>query len=151
MAYWLFKTEPGCFSLDDLRKSPKQTTAWDGVRKFQARNFMRAMQVGDGGFLYHSGKEPAIVAEVSVVRAAYPDHTALDPANPHFDPQSTPAHNRWSMVDVRLVRALGPIPLAELRQEPELGGMELLRKGSRLSVQPVTEAEYQHIIATFGT
>ncbi len=147
MQYWLFKTEPGCFSLDDLMFSPDSTTSWDGVRNYQARNLMRSMKKGDLGFFYHSGKKPEIVAIVEVVREAYPDHTAQDPKNRHFDEKATPDNRRWYMVDVRLVaRFVRPIPLEELRSQPELEGMELLKRGSRLSVQPVEERFFRHIM-----
>jgi predicted RNA-binding protein with PUA-like domain len=147
MQYWLFKTEPGCFSLDDLIFSPDTTTSWDGVRNYQARNLMRSMQVGDLGFFYHSGKKPAIVGLVEVVREAYPDHTAQDPKNQHYDEKATPDDPRWYMVDVKLVQAFNtPITLEELKKHPELDGMELLRRGSRLSVQPVEEPFFNHIM-----
>ena len=147
MQYWLFKTEPGCFSLDDLIFSPDTTTSWDGVRNYQARNLMRSMQVGDLGFFYHSGKNPAIVGLVEVVREAYPDHTAQDPKNQHYDEKATPDDPRWFMVDVKLVQAFDtPVTLQELKKHPELDGMELLRRGSRLSVQPVEEPFFQHIM-----
>lgn len=147
MQYWLFKSEPGCFSWQDLAAAPGQTTSWDGVRNYQARNFMKAMQVGDLGFFYHSGQTPAIVGVVEVVRAAYPDHTALDPENPHFDPRATPQKPIWEMVDVRLRQAL-PRPLSrrELSGHAALAHMELMRKGSRLSVQPVDEAAFHYIL-----
>ena len=148
MHYWLFKTEPGCFSLNDLVFSPEATTSWDGVRNYQARNLMRSMQAGDLGFFYHSGKNPEIAALVKVVREAYPDHTAQDPKNNHFDPKATPEDPRWYMVDVKLVRRFEPpIPLSKLREQPELDGMELLKRGSRLSVQPVEEKAFRHIMA----
>ena len=147
MQYWLFKTEPGCFSLDDLLFSPDHTTSWDGVRNYQARNLMRTMKEGDLGFFYHSGKKPEIVAVVRVVREAYPDHTAQDPKNRHYDEKATPEDPRWYMVDVKLEsKFVRPIPLEELRKEPELEGMELLRRGSRLSVQPVEERFFRHIM-----
>ena len=147
MQYWLFKTEPGCFSLDDLIFSPDTTTSWDGVRNYQARNLMRSMQVGDLGFFYHSGKNPAIVGLVEVVREAYPDHTAQDPKNQHYDEKATPDDPRWFMVDVKLVRAFDtPVTLQELKKHPELDGMELLRRGSRLSVQPVEEPFFKYIM-----
>ena len=147
MQYWLFKTEPGCFSLDDLIFSPDTTTSWDGVRNYQARNLMRSMQVGDLGFFYHSGKNPAIVGLVEVVREAYPDHTAQDPKNQHYDEKATPDDPRWFMVDVKLVQAFDtPVTLQELKKHPELDGMELLRRGSRLSVQPVEEPFFKYII-----
>ena len=148
MQYWLFKSEPGCFSIQDLLYAPHHTTSWDGVRNYQARNFMRAMRTGDEGFFYHSGKRPEIAGIVRICREAYPDHTSWDPANSHFDPSSTPEHPRWFMVDVQLV-ALADPPLrrSALVHEPELMGMELLKKGSRLSVQPVDEAAFKHICA----
>ena len=149
MSCWLFKTESGCFSVDDLANSPGQTTMWDGVRNFQARNFMRdAMRVGDPGFFYHSGKDPAIVALVEVASKAYPDPTQWDPEDRHFDPRSKADNPLWYLVDVRLVQRFAhPLPLGLLRTQPELEGMELLRKGSRLSVQPVNPAHYEAIVA----
>ena len=148
MHYWLFKSEPGCYSIDDLLSAPDKTTSWDGVRNYQARNFMRAMQVGDLGFFYHSGARPELAGIVEIVREAYPDHTAWDPSNAHFDAASTPESPRWFMVDVRLVRRFNPpVSRALLRAEPELAGMELLKKGSRLSVQPVEEYAWNHILA----
>ena len=147
MQYWLFKTEPGCFSLDDLVFSPIATTSWDGVRNYQARNLKQSMKKRDLGFFYHSGKKPEIVALVEVVREAYPDHTAQDPKNRHYDEKATPENPRWYMVDVKLVSRFNrPIPLEELRKQPELEGMELLRRGSRLSVQPVEERFFRHIM-----
>ena len=151
MQYWLFKTEPGCYSWDDLAAAPGQTTSWDGVRNYQARNFMKAMKTGDQGFFYHSGAVPAIVGIVEVCREAYPDHTAQDPENQHFDPKATPEKPIWEMVDVRLVRAL-PAPLLRktLLQWPELAGMELLKRGSRLSVQPVSAEHFTAICRRVG-
>ena len=151
MKYWLFKTEPGCFSWQDLENSPDQTSPWDGVRNYQARNFMRAMRVGDLGFFYHSGQQPGIVGIVEIVRAAYPDATAQDPENPHFDPKATPEKPIWEMVDVRLRRAL-PHPLSrkELAAWPELSGMELMKRGSRLSVQPVDAKAFAFICNLAG-
>ena len=151
MQYWLFKTEPGCFSLEDLQSAKDQTTSWDGVRNYQARNLMRSMKKGDLGFFYHSGERPEIVALIEVVREAYPDHTAFDPANEHFDPKSTPANPRWDMVDVRLKQVFAhALPRTLLREEPELANMELMKKGSRLSVQPVERASFEHIIKLAG-
>ena len=148
MQYWLFKTEPGCFSLDDLRFSPDATTSWDGVRNYQARNFMKSMRVGDRGFFYHSGADPAIIGLVRVVREAYPDHTAQDPENSHFDPRATPEKPIWEMVDVQLERAFPhPLRRRELAAFPELAGMELMRRGSRLSVQPVSPEAFAFICA----
>lgn len=148
MAYWLLKSERGCFSLDDLANAPNATTCWDGVRNYQARNCMRAMKIGDLAFFYHSGDKPEIAGLVEIVTEAYPDHTAFDPQNEHFDPASSPERSRWDMVNVRLVRRFKPPVLrAELVHEPELAGMELLRRGSRLSVQPVQQAEFVHILS----
>ncbi len=147
MQYWLFKTEPGCFSIDDLAFSPHATTSWDGVRNYQARNILRSMREGDLGFFYHSGRQPEIAALVEVVREAYPDHTAQDPKSDHFDPKATPENPRWYMVDVKLVRRFAePIRLSELRKQQELKDMELLKRGSRLSVQPVEESAFRHIL-----
>ena len=118
------------------------------MRNYQARNLMRSMQIGDLGFFYHSGKDPHIAALVEVVREAYPDHTAQDPKNQHYDEKATPEDPRWFMVDVKLVRKFdNPIKLSDLKKEPELDGMELLKRGSRLSVQPVEEEHYKHIMS----
>lgn len=148
MHYWLFKSEPDCFSWQDLAEAPQQTTSWDGVRNYQARNFMKAMQTDDLGFFYHSGADPAIIGVVRIVREAYPDHTAQDPENNHFDPRATPEKPIWEMVDVRLERAFPrPLRRKELAAFPELAGMELLRRGSRLSVQPVSPEAFAFICA----
>ncbi|ABB38158.1 Uncharacterized protein family UPF0310 [Oleidesulfovibrio alaskensis G20] len=148
MRYWLMKSEPECFSLEDLVNAPEQTTPWDGVRNYQARNFMRdEMRPGDKVLFYHSGKNPAIAGLAEVSREAYPDHTAWDPENNHFDPRSTPEAPRWFMVDVKYIRTFSsPLPLAYLKTVPELQDMALLRKGNRLSVQPVTENEFNVIM-----
>ena len=146
MQYWLFKTEPGCFSLDDLEFSPDATTSWDGVRNYQARNLMQSMKKGDLGFFYHSGKKPEIAAVVEVVREAYPDHTAQDPENNHFDPRATPEKPIWEMVDVRLHKALPALSRKELSAHAALAGMELMRRGSRLSVQPVSAEAFEYIM-----
>jgi predicted RNA-binding protein with PUA-like domain len=147
--YWLVKSEPDCFSIDDLARSSKQTTFWDGVRNYQARNFMREMKVGDGVLFYHSSTEPmAIVGTTTVVREAYPDHTAFDPKNDHYDPKATTENPIWEMVDLKLERIFTqPLTLSELRSAKELAKMELLRQGSRLSVQPVTEKEWRTVHA----
>jgi len=143
--YWLVKSEPNCFSFDDLLHSPDRTTSWDGVRNYQARNFMRDdMKRGDRVFFYHSGAEPpAIVGVAEVVRESYPDPTAFDPKEQHFDPKSSDESPTWMMVDIRAVEALSrPLALADLRGVPGLEKMALLQKGSRLSVQPVSAAEW---------
>jgi predicted RNA-binding protein with PUA-like domain len=146
--YWLVKSEPDCFSIQDLARSPKQTTFWDGVRNYQARNFMREMKLGDGVLYYHSSSDPnAIVGTAVVVREAYPDHTAFDPKCDHYDPKSTTANPIWAMVDIRLERVFArPLPLSELRAAKQLAKMELLRQGSRLSVQPVTAKEWSAVL-----
>ncbi|WP_031387162.1 EVE domain-containing protein [Desulfonatronum thiodismutans] len=145
--YWLLKSEPGCFSIDDLAAAPGQATFWDGVRNYQARNLMREMRVGDQALYYHSQTNPSVVGLAEIVREAYPDHTAWDPQSDHFDPRSTPDKPVWDMVDIRLVRKFThPLPLPMLRTVADLAGMELLRKGSRLSVQPVTESQFATIL-----
>lgn len=150
MKYWLLKSEPDVFSLEDLKNSPNQTEPWDGIRNYQARNLMRdEMKVGDQAFFYHSRQaEPAIVGTVRVVREAYPDHTSWDPSSKYFDEKSSPENPRWLMVDVQFESEFSrPVTLKELRSVPELKEMFLLRKGMRLSVQPVTEEEFQLILA----
>ena len=152
MNYWLMKSEPDVFGIDDLAKSPKKTTHWDGVRNYQARTFMRdRMQRGDLAFFYHSNcDEPGIVGIVKVASAAYPDHTAFDPRDPHYDPDSDPQKPRWYMVDVRFERKLArPITLAELRKHADraLKGMLLLQRGNRLSITPVSAAHWKHILS----
>ena len=146
--YWLMKSEPESFSVHDLANAPKQTTCWDGVRNYQARNYMREMKVGELAFFYHSNANPpAIVGVMEIVRAAYPDFTAFDPDDHHYDPKSLPANPRWDMVDVKFVSAFEtPLSLNELRENSTLQGMELLRTGSRLSVQPVRATEWKTII-----
>ncbi|HEY1783914.1 MAG TPA: EVE domain-containing protein [Pirellulales bacterium] len=147
---WLLKTEPDCFSIRDLAASPRQTTCWSGVRNFQARNFMRdEMAVGDRVLFYHSNAEPpAIVGTAVVVRRGYPDHTAWDPKDvDHFDPKASADNPIWQMVDIRLESIFDePLALPRLREVPGLKQMELLRKGSRLSVQPVTAAEFDIVL-----
>ena len=150
MNYWLMKSEPDAFSIDDLVNMPDQTEHWDGVRNYQARNMMRdRMQVGDQAFFYHSNcKVPGIVGIMEVVREGYPDHTAFDPQSKYFDPKSDPSKPRWIMVDIKYIRHTERvIPLAELKEQPALANMALVRKGNRLSVMPVSEAEWQHILS----
>jgi predicted RNA-binding protein with PUA-like domain len=149
MAYWLFKSEPNAFSFQDLLAAPDQTTGWDGVRNFQARNFLRdRVKVGDGVFFYHSNADPpSIVGIAEVVRAGHPDPTAFDSNSDYYDPKSNPENPTWYQVSIKAVRAFEPaIGLPELGGIPELAGMELLRKGSRLSVQPVTKGEWDAIV-----
>lgn len=146
--YWLVKSEPDCFSIHDLAKAPGKTTFWDGVRNYQARNFMRDMKRGDGVLFYHSSVVPPVIAGTAVVaREAYLDHTALDRRNEHYDPKATEANPIWEMVDIKLDRIFDrPLPLDELRGVKQLAKMELLRQGSRLSVQPVTDKEWQMVL-----
>lgn len=149
MNYWLFKSEPAEFSIDDLAQRPGQTEPWDGVRNYQARNMMRdQMKCGDQAFFYHSNTEPpGIVGIIEIVREAYPDPTAFDVNDKHYDPKSNPDQPRWMMVDVKLVRKLSRlISLAELREQPELVDMPLVRRGNRLSVMPVNGSQWQHIL-----
>ena len=148
--YWLLKSEPDCFSFDDLLASPNQTTFWSGVRNYQARNFMRdEMKKGDGVLFYYSSADPAgIVGTAEIVRSAYPDFTAWDPSDEHYDEKSSEADPVWYMVDIRAgERFTRFLDLPGLRHVRELEKMELLRKGSRLSVQPVRETEWETIVS----
>jgi predicted RNA-binding protein with PUA-like domain len=146
--FWLLKSEPAEFSISDLKKRPGRTECWDGVRNYQARNFMRDdMQVGDRILFYHSGKSPAVVATARVVKKGYPDPTAWNPESRHFDPRSTPDNPVWYMVDIQMEKEFSrPLPLAELRALPALKDMILLRKGNRLSVMPVTAQDFHAIL-----
>lgn len=146
--YWLVKTEPDSFSIEDLAAAPKQTTCWDGVRNYQARNFLREMKKGEKVLFYHSSVNPPCIVGLSkVVKEAYPDSTAWDEQDHHYDPSSTPDNPRWFMVDLQLVEIFDrPLALEELRKVSAIKSMELLRKGSRLSVQPVTKAEFDAVL-----
>jgi len=149
MNYWLFKTEPKEFSIDDLTKKPAKTEHWDGVRNYQARNFMRdEMKVGDKAFFYHSNcEEPGIVGIVTVASKAYPDHTAFDKKDKHFDPKSDPDKPRWMMVDVKMARKLKrTISLKELKEKSTLKNMRLVQRGNRLSVMPVEKKHWDAIL-----
>jgi len=150
--YWLLKSEPSTFSFDDLCKSPNQTTCWEGVRNYQARNWMREMKAGDEAVFYHSNADPpAAVGTAVIVREAYPDPFQFDAKSRYHDPKSNPESPRWDAVDVRYGRAFArPVGLPELRQQKALAKMELLRKGSRLSVQPVTAKEWSAILRLAG-
>lgn len=150
--YWLLKSEPSTFSFDDLRKSPRRTTTWEGVRNYQARNLLREMRQGDEAIFYHSNADPpAAVGTVTIVREAYPDPSQFDPGSRYHDPKSKREEPRWDMVDVRYGRPFErPVPLPELRAQKRLAKMELLRKGSRLSVQPVTAAEWRAVVKLGG-
>ena len=148
MRYWLMKSEPADVSIDDLAALPNQTVPWYGVRKYQARNFMRdGMQVGDGVLFYHSGcAEPGIAGIARVASTAYPDATQFDPASRYFDAKATPERPRWLHVDVQFVRKTRLVGLPELRSQPELENMRVLARGNRLSITPVEPAEWRFIV-----
>ncbi len=151
MRYWLFKTEPGTYSWDDLVRDGR--TSWEGVRNYQARNLLRdEVHEGDLVLFYHSSASPQVVAGVArVVRGPYPDHFAWNPSSPYHDPKASPDNPTWVMVDVAPVSAIEPpITREELKALPALDGMELLRRGSRLSIQPVTPAEWATVLALRG-
>jgi predicted RNA-binding protein with PUA-like domain len=152
MRHWLMKSEPNVFGIDHLVACPDQTEPWDGVRNYQARNMMRdEMHVGDQVFFYHSNcDEPGIVGIMEVVKEGYPDHTAFDPEQKHYDPKSDPENPRWFMVDVRYKRRLARnIALAELKKYADgpLQDMPLVRKGNRLSIMPVTAEQWEFILS----
>ncbi|ATG90433.1 EVE domain-containing protein [Methylomonas koyamae] len=150
MRYWLMKSEPETFGIDDLRARPQQTEHWDGVRNYQARNMMRdEMKIGDQIFFYHSNcDEPGIVGIAEVASESYPDFTAFDPDDKHFDPKSNPDKPTWFMVDVKFVRKLArTISLRELKTKSELGELALLRRGNRLSIMPVSAEQWAFILA----
>ena len=147
VAYWLMKSEPDEVSIDDLARAPRRTVPWFGVRNYQARNYMRdAMQVGDLAFFYHSScPEPGIAGICKVVSAAIADETQFDPKSPYFDPKSTRDAPRWVNVKVAFVEKTRLIPLDELRAHPELASMIILKRGNRLSITPVSEAEWRFV------
>jgi predicted RNA-binding protein with PUA-like domain len=152
MNHWLFKSEPDTFGIQDLAKAPKQRTAWDGVRNYQARNMLRdSMKQGDLGLFYHSSCEvPGVAGIIEIVKEGYPDATAFDPKHHHYDPDSKRDDPRWYVVDVKLVRPTRRIiALEELRAHANksLHDLILLRRGNRLSVMPVTKKEFDFIIA----
>jgi predicted RNA-binding protein with PUA-like domain len=147
--YWLLKSEPLTFSIDDLADAPDQTTCWEGVRNYQARNMLRdEIAEADRVLYYHSAcADPACVGTAVVVRSGYPDHHAWDPKHPYFDPKCSPDKPTWFMIDIRLESRFDhPVTLAAIRQQPSLAEMPLLRKGSRLSVQPVTKSQFDRIV-----
>ncbi len=148
MRYWLMKSEPDEASIDDALAAEDGRLPWTGVRNYQARNFMRdQMQVGDGVLFYHSScAEPGIAGIAEVASTSYPDPTQFDPRSPYHDPKSTPDQPRWLLVDVRALQKTRLISLPELRSHPELQEMVLLRRGNRLSITPVTPAEWDFII-----
>jgi predicted RNA-binding protein with PUA-like domain len=148
MNYWLMKSEPASFSITDLKTRPKKTEHWDGVRNYQARNFMRAMKKGDLAFFYYSScAVPGVYGIVEIVRAAYPDPSAWDPENHHYDPKSIPERPLWDMVDVRFRREFKqPVTLSAIKTRVELKNMPLVQRFSRLSVMPVTAREWNAIL-----
>jgi predicted RNA-binding protein with PUA-like domain len=148
MRYWLMKSEPDEASIDDALAAAQHTLPWTGVRNYQARNFMRdQMQVGDGVLFYHSScAEPGIAGIAEVASGSYPDPTQFDPRSPYYDPKSTPEAPRWLLVDVRALRKTRLLSLPELRAHPELQEMVILRRGNRLSITPVTRAEWNVIV-----
>ena len=148
MKYWLMKSEPSAYSIDDLKEAG--TDHWDGIRNYQARNHMRdAMSVGDRVLFYHSSTEvPGVVGTATVAREAYPDHTAFDPESKYFDPKSDPEAPRWVMVDLRFEsRFAETVSLTEMREMPALTEMLVLKKGQRLSIQPATRVEFEAVVA----
>ena len=147
MKYWLMKSEPDECSIDDVLAAPKRTTPWSGVRNYQARNFMlNDMRLGDGVLFYHSScPEPGIAGLAEVASAAYPDETQFDPKSDYFDPESKRDKPRWVNVDVRALKKTRLIPLLEMRKQKQLKNMVTLRPGNRLSITPVTEAQWKHI------
>jgi predicted RNA-binding protein with PUA-like domain len=149
-SYWLMKSEPDVYSIDDFAKDG--TTHWDGVRNFKARNYMRSMALGDGVFFYHSNADPkAIVGIARVSKLAYPDGTQYDKKSDYYEPKATKEKPYWYMVEIEFVRKLEePLSLEKLREVKELSGMALLKKGQRLSVQPVTEEEWKTICSLAG-
>jgi predicted RNA-binding protein with PUA-like domain len=152
MSYWLMKSEPNTFSVDDLARAPRKTTHWDGVRNYRARNMLRdEMQRGDLAFFYHSNcAQPGVAGIVKVVKTGYPDHTAFDPGDPHFDPDSDSAKPRWYMVDVQLQRKLRRVITLEELKKYRAGALEsllVLQRGNRLSITPVSEAHWKFIVA----
>jgi predicted RNA-binding protein with PUA-like domain len=148
--YWLFKSEPSTYGIADLAKD--KVTAWTGVRNYQARNFMRdAMQKGDRGFFYHSScDEPGIAGIVEISRAACPDKTQFDRKSPHYDPGATKENPRWFNVDLRFVKKTRVVSLDELRSHKALRNMQVLQRGNRLSITPVTQAEWNCVIGLLG-
>jgi len=146
--YWLFKSEPSAFSIDHLAKSPKQTAPWDGVRNYQARNSLRDdVRIGDRIFFYHSSEEPlGIFGTMEAVATGYPDPTQFDPYSKYYDPKSTKDSPRWYLVDVKLIRKFPtPVLRDDLADDDTTAGMQVLKRGMRLSIQPVTAAEWKAV------
>lgn len=148
MQYWLMKSEPNVYSVDDLAAEPGRTAFWEGVRNYQARNFLRSMRKGDLAFFYHSNcAQPAVVGVVEITRESYPDPTAFDADSAYYDPKSDPENPRWFVVDVKLKKKFErAVTLKALKTQSVLGTMRLLQRGNRLSVMPVTRKEWHHIV-----
>ena len=153
MRYWLMKSEPSDCSIDDLAAAPEQTVPWYGVRNFQARNFMREeMQVGDGVLFYHSScAVPGIYGIAEVSSEPYPDETQFDPKNKYYDEKAKRDAPRWYLVDVKLVKKTRVLSLAEMRAAPQLASMQVLRRGNRLSITPVTPEEWREVMKLLET
>ena len=151
MRYWLMKSEPSVFGVDDLAKRPRKTEPWNGVRNYQARNFMRDdMKRGDLVFFYHSScPQPGIAGIAKVSRNAYPDESQFDSGGEYFDPKATRENPRWVNVDISLVRKTPLIGIQELRSHPELASMQILKRGNRLSITPVSPEEWHFILSLF--
>lgn len=153
MAFWLFKSEPDVFSFDDLLRAPKRTTFWEGVRNYQARNFLRdQVKKGDGVLYYHSNAEPmAVVGTARVVREGYPDPTQFDRKSTYYDEGASRDEPRWFGVDIAADKPFAtPVALKTIKETPDLAGMMLVKKGARLSIQPVTDAQWRRILAMGG-
>jgi predicted RNA-binding protein with PUA-like domain len=151
--YWLFKSEPKEFSIDDLAKSVGKRTYWDGVRNYQARNFIRdEMRKGDGVLFYHSNADPlAVAGYCEIVKEAYPDHTQFDPDHKHFDPTSLKKEPRWYMVDIKFIEKFkNPVTLKQIKNNSKLKDFRLIQRGNRLSVMPVTKDEWDEILKMGG-
>ena len=147
--YWLVKSEPNVFSIEDLKKSKEQTTCWDGVRNYQARNFLRdGMKKGDYVLFYYSSTDPnSVVGICEVVKEGYADNTQFDPENKHFFPSADPQNPIWYMVDIKFVKEFKtPVSLQEIKNNPKLINMRLIQRGNRLSVMPVEKAEFDEIV-----
>ena len=149
MKYWLIKSEPEVFSIDDLAKAKNQTTFWDGVRNYQARNFMRdEMKIGDQVIFYHSNSEPPGAAGIcEVVKEGYPDFTAFDPDDLHYDPNSKKDSPTWMMIDVKFIRKFNKfVPISQIRKNKKLQKIQLLQRGNRLSVMPLTKTAFDELM-----
>ena len=151
--YWLFKSEPNEFSWEDLKKAKNKTTYWDGVRNYQARNFLRDdIKKGDGVLFYHSNADPlAVMGYCEVVKEGYPDHTQFDPDDKHFDPKADEANPTWFMVDIRIIEEFNnPVTLNQIKENPKMKNIKLIQRGNRLSVMPVAKTEWDEILKMGG-